>query len=152
MKINLKLTEKPYHNRDFTNGYKEFFIARAYEIDSGETCHVSWEITNPSFQNPTEADFLECCDADDFKIIPALHNKINPEDTFEISWEKNNKKTAQDFGYKNDDFLMNIYTGDVDSAKNWAEESFDWENPDDFYKLVQVRKNYGEDGFEWLKI
>jgi hypothetical protein len=52
--------------------------------------------------------------------------------------------TAKHFGYEDTDMLMQVNTGHVDTAKNWAEDVLDWDTEEatieeQFSTLVKVK-------------
>lgn len=62
--------------------------------------------------------------------------------------------TAKDFGYKGDEWLMNLDTGSVDTAENWAKDANKWWAGEftvekQFSELVQVV--YDEESEDWKK-
>lgn len=54
----------------------------------------------------------------------------------------NKKYTAQDFGYKGHEMLMNPFTGSIDTADVWASDAHDWIEAGDIFEqfssLVEV--------------
>jgi hypothetical protein len=46
-------------------------------------------------------------------------------------------------------WLMNPHTGSVDHYEVWLEESEDWENPDDFDDLLEVK--WDEEEQRWVE-
>src|SRR5690606_35783621 len=63
--------------------------------------------------------------------------------------------TAKDFGYNGDEQLMNVDTGSVDTAANWAKDAHNWHAgeftiEEQFDELVQVV--YDEESEDWKQI